>query len=142
MTKYRGFRAVFKRNTSGSTYVTIGQVLELGDVGSNRNLIDVTAYGDAWADYLGGVQDGTEVTLRVAFDPNDAQHAAMKADYDAGTTKNYQLQQPDISPNTTAAFQFPAIITQFVGRAPMDGAWESEMTLKIVNPGVTQVTPS
>lgn len=142
MTKYRGFRAVLKRNTTGSTYVTVGQVLEIGDVGSERAEVDVTAYGDAWADFLGGVQTGTEFTIRVAFDPNDTQHAAIKADYDAGTTKTFQLQQPDITPNTTAALQFPALLKGFLNRSPMDGAWEAEITMRIVNPGVSFVTPS
>lgn len=138
MTKYRGYRSTLSRNTTGSTYVTIGQILETGDAGSTRDLIDVTAHGDEWMDFLGGRQEGSEFTLRVAYDPNDAQHTALKTDYDAGTSKKYHIVQPDIT-GSTAAVEFTAIITAWLVRDPNDGAHEAEMTLKIVNPGVALV---
>jgi hypothetical protein len=138
MTKYRGYRALLSRNTTGSTYATVGQILETGDAGSTRELIDVTAHGDEWMDFLGSRQEGTEFTLRLAFDPADTQHAALKADYDAGTSKKFHVVHPDIT-GSTAAVEFTAITTGFLIRDPMDGAHEAELTLKIVNPGVAFV---
>src|SRR5918994_4902612 len=140
MTKYAGGLAVLKRNTTGSTYVTVVQVLDMGDVGYNRAQIDVTAYGDSWTDTLAGLKEGTEFTLTVAYDPNDTQHQALKADFDAGTTKKYQLSHPGISPTTNAGWEFTVVPLNFVASAPQDGAWQAVLTFKIVNPGVVAVT--
>src|SRR5262245_55617369 len=112
MTKVAGYNGFIKRNSTGSTYVTIGQIMSIGPVGSERNLIDVSAHGDQWADFVVGRQEGTEVALVIAFDPLDSQHVALKTDYDASTqtARNYQLQHPAF---TTRCLQFPAYITQY-----------------------------
>lgn len=141
MTKVAGFNGFLKRNSTGSTYVTVAQIMSLGPVGSERNLIEVSAHGDQWADYVVGRQDGTEVELTLSFDPADAQHNAIKTDYDAvtQTPRNYQLQHPAF---VTRALQFPAYVTKYEEEATDDGAYESHVTLKIVTPGVSVVTPS
>jgi hypothetical protein len=141
MTKYRGYRTKLLRNTTGTTYVQVGQVLELGDVGSTRSLIDVTAHGDEWTDNLAGIQDGAEMTVRLAFDHVDAQHTALKADYDAGTIKKFHIEHPDMT-GANNGVELSAVVTSFVRRQPVDGAVEAEVTLKIVNPGVVLYTTS
>ena len=134
MAKYPGYKVVMKRNTTGSTYVTVGQVLEIGDVGSSRAQIDVTAMGDTWADFLPGIQEGTELAVRVALDPADSQHTAMKADYDDNVgAKKFHFEHPD----HTQGIEMTAISTGYATRFPIDGAYEAEFTLKIVSPGVT-----
>lgn len=137
MTKYAGRTITFARNTTGSTYVNIGQVLELGKVGSSRDLIDASAYGDTWMDYLVGLQDGAEVAMRIAFDPADTQHVALKGDYDAGTSKKFHLVNTAITPART--LEVTAIATEYLEGGDLDGVYEAEVTLKIVNPGVVVV---
>lgn len=141
MTKVAGYNGFLKRNTTGTTYATVGQIMSLGAVGSERALIDVSAHGDQWSDFVIGRQEGNEVAMTVAFDPNDAQHVAMKTDYDASTptARNYQLQHPAFA---TRALQFPAYTTKYEEEATDDGAYEAHITFKIVNPGVSVVTPS
>jgi hypothetical protein len=141
VTKVAGYNGFLKRNTTGSTYVTVGQIMSIGPVGSERALIDVSAHGDAWSDFVIGRQEGNEVELTIAFDPADAQHTAMKTDYDATTpaSRNYQLQH---SAFATRALQFPALTTKYEEEATDDGAYEAHITFKIVNPGVSVVTPS
>jgi hypothetical protein len=119
----------------------VGQIMSLSAVGSQRNLIDVSAHGDSWSDFIPGRQEGTEVTLSVAYDPNDAQHVAIKTDYDATVpaARNYQLQHPAFA---SRAIQFPAYVTQYEEEATDDGAYEMHCTLKIVSPGLSVVTPS
>lgn len=135
MTKYRGYRMTLNRNTTGSTYAVVGQVLEIGDVGSTRDLIDVSAHGDEWMDFLGGRQEGTEVTIRYAYDPADSQQAQIKSDYDNSVTKLYQLIHPDFAQKV----QFTTVSIGYLVRPPQDGAYEAEITLKIVSPGVVLV---
>jgi len=139
--KYKGYRGFLKRNTTGSTYATVGQLKSLGPVGSSRALIDVSAHGDEWADFITGRQEGNEVAMVIIYDPADAQHVALKTDYDASTptARNYQLQHSDYP---THALQFPAFTTQYEEEATDDGAYEAHVTFKIVNPGVSVVTPS
>ncbi len=141
MTKVAGYNGILKRNTTGSTYATVGQIMSISAVGSDRALIDVSAHGDQWSDFVIGRQEGKEVSLVVAYDPNDAQHVAMKTDYDASTptVRNYQLQHPAFA---THALQFPAYTTTYEEEATDGGAYEAHITFKIVNPGVSVVTPS
>jgi hypothetical protein len=141
MAKVGGYLGFLKRNTTGSTYVTVGNIMSISAVGSERTLIDVSAHGDAWNDYIPGRMDGSEVDLVVAFDPADAQHTAIKADYDAGTqtARNYELQHPAFA---THALRFPTIATKYEEEATDGDSYEMHVTFKIVNPGVSVVTPS
>lgn len=141
MAKVAGFLGFLKRNTTGSTYATVGQILSLGPVGSERGQIDVSAHGDLWEDIVPGRLVGNEVELVVAYDPADSQQTGIQTDYVAGTqtVRNYQLQHPAFASH---ALQFPAYVVKYEEEATDDGAYEMHATLKIVNPGVTVVTPS
>jgi len=138
-TKYRGYRAALARNTTGSTYVTVASVLEMGEPGSTREMIDVTGHGDEWKDFLSGAQEGTEFQMRLAYDPADAQHIAVKTDYDAGTVKKYHLTHPDITGANTG-LEISMVPVGWQAGAPMDGAYTATANFKIVNPGVVLIT--
>lgn len=139
MTKTAGFLGFLKRNTTGSTYVTIGQIISIGEVGFDRGLIDVSAHGDLVSDFIAGRSEGAEVELVLAWDPADTQHQAMKTDFDAATqtVRNYELQHP----SWTTAYRFPAIFMHWGVEATDDASMEGHMTLKITG-AVTAVTPS
>jgi len=144
MAKQAGFLGFLKQNAAlgvgTGTYNTVTQIGTVTAVGSNRALIDVSAHGDLWADFLPGRQEGVEVTLTVMWDPTVTTHTNMKADYDsvAVATRYYELQHP----NWASAYRFPAITSQWEVEATDAGAMEAHITLKIVNPGVSSVTPS
>lgn len=113
----------------------IGQVTGLGRAGSSRDLIDASAYGDDWKDYVVGQQDGNEVEVTVALDDADAGQTALKAAYDAGTSSTFSME------HTAASFHvtFPALVTALSRGGDRDGLLEMTATLKILNPGVTDV---
>lgn len=144
MTKQAGFQGFLKQNAAlgvaTGTYNTVTQIGTVTAVGSSRALIDVSAHGDMWSDFLPGRQEGVEVTLTVMWDPTITTHTNMKSDYDsvAVATRYYELQHP----NWTSAYRFPAITSQWEVEATDTGAMEAHITLKIVNPGVSSVTPS
>jgi hypothetical protein len=137
MTKYKGKDIVFERNTTGSTYVEVTQVLELDPPGFSRDLIDATTYGNTWMDYLVGLNDGDDLGITVAFDPADAQHVALKADVDAGLVKKFHLRNTAISPSRT--LEISAVPVNWNEGGAKDGVYSSAMTWKIVNPGVVIV---
>lgn len=136
MTKYGARDATLARNTTGTTYVVIGQVLEIGDIGSERGLNDASAYGDDWKDYVLGQQDGSEFPIRCAYDSADAQQAALEDDYDASTPIKFHLEVPP----STDGVEFTALVTAKTYRAPLEGVYEVEFGMKIVNPGITAYT--
>jgi hypothetical protein len=144
MAKVQGFLGFLKQNAATGvatgTYNTVTQIMTLSPVGSDRALIDVSAHGDMWADYLPGRQDGNEVELTLTWDPTITTHTNMKSDYDATTTptRYYELQHP----SWTSAYRFASIPSHWDVEATDDGGMEAHITLKIVTPGVSTVTPS
>lgn len=144
MTKTAGFLGFLKQNAATGigtgTYNTVPQIGTVGAVGSERNLIDVSAHGDMWADFIPGRQEGNEVTLTLQWDPTLTTHSNIKNDYDATTqvARYYELQHP----SWTTAYRFPAMVSAWESEPTDDGAMEAHITLKIVTPGVTTVTPS
>jgi len=144
MTKATGFQGFLKQNaTTGvatGTYNTVSQIGTVSAVGSDRALIDVSAHGELWSDFLPGRQEGTEVALTLFWDPTVTAHTNMKSDYDAVVppTRYYELQHPA----WTSAYRFASIVSHWDVESTDDGAMEAHITLKIVNPGVSSVTPS
>jgi len=133
MTKYAGRQLVLL--VGSPTAVEVGQVTALGPAGSSRNLIDASAYGDDWMDYVVGQQDGNEIQVDVAYDPADTEHTALITAYDAGTSTHFEME------HTPAAFHigFPALVTKCERGAQRDGLLTLSVTLKILNPGVTDI---
>jgi hypothetical protein len=114
-------------------FQNVGQVMTLGQAGSSRELIDASAYGDLWKDYVTGQQDGSEIDVEVALDNVSTGHVAMKTAYDAGVSIRFGMS------NSLAAFDiaFPALITKWDRGGELDGVMKGTGTLKILNPGVT-----
>lgn len=112
---------------------TVGNCGAIGMVGSQRDIIDASAYGDDWKDYVSGQQDGTEVEVTVWLDPANAGQDALAAAYDAGTSTTFDLSHADSSFHVT----FPALVTAYSRGGERDGVLSATATLKILNPGVT-----
>lgn len=130
MAKFAGRDLLLK---IGASPATIGQVTSLGMAGSTRDLIDASAYGDDWKDYVVGQQDGSEIEVEVAYDPANTQHIAVQAAYDAGTSTIFDMVHDDANFDVT----FNALVTRFERGAARDGLLTFTASLKILNPGVT-----
>lgn len=137
MAKVPGRDGSLHYNTTGTTYVLVGQVLEIGDAGSEEDLIDASTYGQPWKDYVLGQKDGDEMTVRIAFDPTDTTHAGLLDDYTNSVSKKFQLRH---TAWPTRALEINTIVRAYRERSPLDGVYEAEIGLKIVNPGVVEVT--
>jgi hypothetical protein len=136
MTKYAGRGLVLV--LAGSSPETVGQVTSLGNAGSSRDLIDASAYGNDWKDYVVGQQDGSEIEVEIAYDPADAGHAALIAAYDAGTPEDFEMEHADSGFHVG----FPALVTKCERGAERDGLLRLATTLKILNPGVQDIESS
>jgi len=111
----------------------VGQVTAVGEAGSSRDLIDASAYGDAWKDYVVGQQDGEAVPFEVALDPASTGHLAVKTAYLAGVPITFGMT------HVASAFDiaFPALITKWARGGDLDGLMKGMGEMKILNPGVT-----
>lgn len=114
-------------------FTAVGQVTSLGTAGSTRDLIDASAYGDAWKDYVVGQQDGSEVDVEVALDPVLAGHLAMKTAYTNGVPVTFGMNHAA----STFDIAFPGLVTKWQRGGDLDGVMKGEGTVKILNPGVT-----
>jgi hypothetical protein len=135
LTKYAGRELTL---SIGASPAVVGQVTSLGNAGSSRDLIDASAYGDDWKDYVVGQQDGTEVEVEIAYDPAESAHAALKTAYDLGEPEDFEMEHAD------AGFHvgFSALITKLERGGEKDGLLKMMATLKILNPGVEDITSS
>ena len=86
---------------SPEVFTTVAQVVAIGEVGTDRSLIDVTNLSSTLREYLVDIADGQEMQLELQADLNDAQHTGLRSDVDAGVAKNYRVTFPT-SPAVTA----------------------------------------
>lgn len=133
MTKYAG-RGFTVSLDGGSA---IPQLREFGAFGSSRNLIDATAYGDDWTDFVTGLQDGDEVAFTIAYDPIDVTHDDLVDAYE-NTDGRITLNVEHTASGFTA--DIACIINALRRESPIDGLFALAGTFKIVNPGVTVTT--
>lgn len=131
MTKYAGRGIVVSLDA-----VPIGQLREFGEVGSSRALIEASAYGDDWADYVLGLQDGDEVNYTIAYDPVDAGHLAWIDAYNAAEEITLNVAHADSG--------FDVYVTCLINAmrrgGALDGLLAMSGTLKIREPGVVDAS--
>jgi hypothetical protein len=113
----------------------IGQVTTLGNPGSSRDLIDASAYGDLWKDYVVGQLDGSEMDLEFALDPADTGQDNVVVVYNAGVSKRYVMRH-DLA---AFAVSFPALMTKLERGGEREGLLVMACSLKVLNPGVVDV---
>jgi len=127
MTKYAGRGLVFSLDSA-----PIAQVTSVDSAGSTRALVDASAYGDDWKDYVVGQQDGDEMAVEIAYDPEDDEHLALQAAYDTGEPTTFGMSH-DLS---GWAVTIPGILTKLSRGAPRDGLLTMALSIKILSPGV------
>lgn len=130
MTKYAG-RGFTVSLDAGVT--SLPQLREFGAFGSSRNLIDATAYGDDWTDFVTGLQDGDEVAFVLAYDPADASHEDLRDAYE-NTDGRITLTVEHAASGYAA--DISCIVNALRVESPIDGLFALSGTVKIVNPGV------
>jgi len=110
------------------------QLTSFDQVGSSRSLIDATAFGDTWADYVTGIQDGDEVNFTFAYDPVDGAHQDFIDAYNdaAGTVQIFTITHDTAGLDVDVS----AVITALRRGGNLGDLLQMSGTLKIVEPGV------
>lgn len=129
MTKYAGRGIVVSFEGT-----PIGQLTAFGEPGSTRDLIDASAYGDDWKDYVLGQQDGNEVQGTIAYDPADSGHGDMVDFYNNSPDT---IATVNIA-HATSGFDadISCRLTALSRGGELGGLLQLSFTLKIVDPGV------
>lgn len=128
MTKFAGRDVVLSIDT-----VPVAQATAIGNAGTTRDLIDASAHGDDFKDYVLGQMDGDEMELTLAYDPAESSHDAIFAAHIDAVSHDFNLSHADASLD----LDFPALVTHVARGGERDGLVILEATLKIVNPGIT-----
>jgi hypothetical protein len=106
-------------SSSPVTYATIPYVMGYSYGGSERPRIDVTPISATATETIPDIPGEQNLSFDIAYDPDDTQHAALLAAYNAGTTLLYFRDRHD---NTGACDEFfTGYVTQW-NRSAAKGA--------------------
>lgn len=91
-------------------YSTLPEVISISGVGQTNDLVDATHFGSGGSrEYIGGLADGSEITLECNYVANDADQEAVIAMVAAKTTHTVRITVTGSSPNVTLTFAAAAI---------------------------------
>ena len=108
-----------RQNTALSpvAYVAVGQIVNIGEVGVERALIDVTNLASTLREYKGAIPDGSEIDFDFQYDPDDAEQTGLKTDLDNNTVRLFKVLLSD-SPATD--FSFSGLVISWKISNPVD----------------------
>lgn len=121
-----------RQHVSGSplTYVDVPEVISISGIGATNDLVEATHYGSGGSrEYIGGLSDGTEVTIECNYVANSAQQEAFIAGVAAKATGNFQVHVTAASPN--AAFSFAAAYISWTVNPSVDDRDTITFVIKI-----------
>lgn len=130
----------------GTTLTRAGNTIaELDDIGAPRrkaDALDATTHDSAngYRDFIGGLRDGGEVSLKGNFYPGDTLgQIGLRDDLDAGTLQVFVLTFPAAMAATET---FNGIVTSLETGAPLAGKVPFTATIKVSGKPVLGVTLS
>src|SRR3546814_896529 len=88
------FGTQFLRDTTGSgSFAVIANVSDLTGPSRAREAIEVTAHDspDQYREFVKGLKDGGEVTITINYDPGNATHADLDADFEEDDLRDYRV---------------------------------------------------
>lgn len=112
---------------SGVTNLTFG--------GGERTDIDVTAIDDEDQVTIGGRRARKSLSFQIYYDPADAGHQAMLANYNAGTSTAVACSVV-LADAGAAALTFNAYVRNFVEKLDVDGAIAADVEMMLTT-GIT-----
>ncbi len=114
-------------------FTTIAEVLDISGPGLAMRTAEATNHSSpaGWAEFIGTILEGGEVTFDINFIPTNATHsysAGLLQDFANKTARNFQLVFPDTGATTWA---FTALVTQFPIDGPVEGILRANVTLMV-----------
>lgn len=117
---------------NGASFEEIEDVVEITPPSSSRDVVDVTSHSSEGSsrEVIPSFLNPGTVTATINYTPSDAVHAAIRADFQAGTLTEYKVTLPGSSP--AYSFGFSGYVTEFgVQSMPIDGVMQLAFTITI-----------
>lgn len=122
------FRFQVGDGASPEAFDNMCSVVDFGEVGEEKPLIDITTLCSEGREYRNGLADGVEISLVCNYESGDAQIAGLYADYQADALRNFRIVTTD-SPGDQ--IDFAAIVRAWKIGAPVGEKSSVTFTLKI-----------
>lgn len=113
---------------SPEAFADLCAAFEVGELGEEKPLIDITTLCSTAREYRNGLADGIEIPLNCNFEPGDEQIRDLYADFKADTLRNFRVVTKD-SPED--AFEFAATVRAWRLGLPVGEKSSVTFTLKI-----------
>lgn len=122
------FRFQVGNGVSPESYENFCAVIDVGAIGEEKPLVDVTALCDAARTYRGGLADGVEIPLQCNFIQGDVAIRNMYAQYQNDEVRAFRLALAD---TPAEYFEFNAIVRAWNLGVPVGDKASVTFTLKI-----------
>ena len=129
------FGIAFKIGDGGGpeSFTTVAEVLDFNGPGLQGRTTEVTSHDaqNAWAEFVGTIKDGGEITFTVNFVPAHGTHnptSGLLDDLQTQVLRNFQVVFPDTA---TTTWLLSGVVTGFTPVAPVDGALTADVSVKI-----------
>lgn len=114
-------------------FTTIASVHDISGPNLAMRTAEITNHSSTggWAEHVGTVLEGGQITFDIGYDPTAGTHDATSGlinDMENRTERNFQLVFPDGSSTT---WSFAALVTGFAPQAPVDGELRASVTLLV-----------
>lgn len=122
--------ATFQSSNSDSPeiFTTIDGLVNIGDVGVERSLIDVTNLASTLREFKGAIPDGAEIQLDFQYDSGEVSQALLKTDLDNNATRGYRI---NIQDSPVAVFAFTGLVISWQISNPIDNVVPLSVRVKI-----------
>lgn len=113
---------------SPEVFAAIPEVKTIDGPSGQAPEIDVTDLTSTAREFVLGLEDEGEITLEVNYIPKNVRHAALRADKNSGTARNYRITFTD-SPATT--WTFSAIVKGLTISNAVDSTTTASIALRL-----------
>lgn len=111
----------------------IPEVTDFSGFGQTNPLVDATSFDSTAREYIAGLPDGDEITLKCIDIPDNVIQVAMRAAVAAQATRAMRVVATNynVSPQTVETYNFNAVCVGWKKLPSVDGKNEAEFTFKI-----------
>jgi len=121
--------ATFQRGNAASpeVFTTVDGLVNIGETGVERSLIDTTDLSSTLREWKGAIPDGAEIDLDFQYTAS-APQVGLKADLDANTVRNFQI---NIQDSPVKVFAFQGLVISWKISNPIDAVVPLAVRVKI-----------
>jgi len=121
--------ATFQRGDAASPelFTTVDGLVNIGEVGVERSLIDTTDLASTIREWKGAIPDGAEIDLDFQYTAT-APQVGLKTDLDGNTVRNFRINVQD---SPVKVFAFSGLVISWKISNPIDAVVPLSVRVKI-----------